>query len=136
MIRLQYLAVASGMLLLSGGCRSTKPITYRGGDPGGEAHRALIDSGHFHLLAVKVGDSVIAPSDTTQYLERSYNVEVAPEGGIVFLPIDPNPDRPGWPSEAQVRYLTQYNTTLFALLDTNAMPPLSLPNQRLKLPRR
>ena len=109
-------------------------MAYRGGDPAGEAHRALIDSGHFHLLAVKVGDSVIAPIDTTQYLERSYSVEVAPEGGIVFLPIDPNPHRPGWPSEAQLRYLTQYNTTLFALLDTNAMPPSSLPNQRLKLP--
>ena len=108
-------------------------IDYRTADPVADARLAMIDSGHFHLLAVKVGDSVIAPSDTSVLKERSYNVEVAPEGGMVFLAIDPDPHRPGWPSVEQLRYLTRYNTELFALLDTNYMSVGLPPNKRLKL---
>ena len=109
-------------------------VDYRTADPVADARRALLDSGHFHLLAVKVGDSVISPYDSAALMETSYNVEVAPEGGVVFLPVDPSPDRPEWPSAPQVAYINRYNTTLFALLDTNAMP--LPPNKRLKLPAR
>jgi hypothetical protein len=98
----------------------------------------MVDSNHFHVLAVKVGDSVISPSDTTAYTERSYNVEVGPDGPVVYLPIESSPSRPGWPSDAQLRYLNSYNTALFSLLDTNFMGVGLPPNKRLKLtaPRR
>ncbi len=115
-------------------CGDRRPaIEYRTADPVADARRAMIDSGHFHLLAVKVDDSVIAPSDTSVLKERSYNVEVAPEGGMVFLAVDPDPHRPGWPSAEQLRYLSRYNTELFALLDTNSMSVGLPPNKRLKL---
>src|SRR2546423_1303500 len=107
-------------LYITLGCRRTVSVDYQAADPVADARRALMDSGHFHILAVKVGDSLIAPRDTSVLQQRSYNVEVAPEGGIVFLRVDPGRNRQGRPSEAQLRYITRYNTELFALLDTNA----------------
>ncbi len=89
--------------LLTVACSSrTVRVDYRTADPVADARRALIDSGHFHLLAVKVGDSVVSPYDSAAVLETSYSVEVAPEGGVVFLPVDPSPDQPAWPSEGQL----------------------------------
>jgi len=48
------------------------------------------------------------------------------------------PTAPAGDAQAQIQYVTRYNTELFALLDTNAMGAGLLPNQRLKLaaPRR
>ena len=120
--------------LVASACRPRSPtIDYRSADPVTDARRAVIDSGHFHTLAVKVGDSVISPSDTTVLRVHSYNVQVGPEGPIIYLPVQSAPNRPGWPSEDQLRYMKRYNTELFALLDTNAMPPSLPPNKRLKL---
>jgi hypothetical protein len=103
-------------------------IDYVNADPVADARRALVDSGHFHMLAVRVGDSVINPVDSTVLNERSYNVQVAPEGAIVFLPVDPAAGRRGWPSDAQLAYITRYNTAIFALLDTNALRARLPPN--------
>ena len=115
-------------------CAHSSRIDYEHADGALDAHRSFLDSGHFHELAVRVGDSVIAPSDTTAYRVRSYNVEVGPEGPIVFLPVVSSASRPGWPSDAQLRYLRAYNTALFAMLDTNALREPGLPpNTRLKL---
>jgi hypothetical protein len=122
--------------VLLAACGSSSRIDYRLADPIADARRALIDSGHFHMLAVRVGDSVIIPSDATAYMERSYNVQVAPEGGVVFLPLDPSRRRPSWPSDQQVAYIERYNTALFAFLDTNAMSAGVPPKKRLKLPAR
>ena len=108
-------------------------IDYEHANGAVDAHHALLDSGHFHLLAVRVGDSVISPSDTTAYKDRQYNVEVGPEGPLVYLPVSSDLARPGWPSEAQLRYISAYNTALFALLDTNLMGAGLPPNKRLKL---
>jgi hypothetical protein len=117
-------------------CGRSSEIDYEHADGVADARRALVDSGHFHTLAVRVGDSLISPSDTAAYRERSYNVEVGPEGPVVYLPVVADPSRPGWPSEAQLRYLNAYNTELFALLDTNYMNVDSPPTKRLKLPAR
>ena len=123
------------VILIAAGCRPRGPaIDYRSADPVTDARRAFIDSGHFHTLAVKVGDSVISPSDTAVIKGHSYNVQVGPEGPIIYLPVQSAPDRPGWPSDEQLRYMNRYNTELFALLDTNAMLPRLPPNKRLKLP--
>jgi hypothetical protein len=117
-------------------CARSSKIEYEHADPIADARRAFVDSGHFHTLAVRVGDSVISPSDTTAYRERSYNVEVGPEGPTIYLPLQAARTRPGWPSEAQLRYINAYNTELFALLDTNFMRVRLPPNKRLKLPAR
>jgi hypothetical protein len=117
-------------------CARSSKIDYEHADPIADARRAFVDSGHFHTLAVRVGDSVISPSDTTAYKDPSYNVEVGPEGPIIYLPLQAAPTRPGWPSEAQLRYMNAYNTELFALLDTNFMNVRLPPNRRLKLPAR
>jgi len=125
------LRVATVLAAALTGCVREVRIDYRVADPIADARRAMRDSGHFHLLAVKVGDSVIMPSDTTAFRERGYNVEVAPEGGVVFLALDPDPARRDWPSAQQVAYIERYNTALFALLDSNAMsarlPPAPQP---------
>jgi hypothetical protein len=113
------------------GCRSAPEIDYRTADPVADARRALLDSGHFHLLVIKVGDSLVGPKDTTVLLQRSYNVQVGPEGAFVILPTAPASMR-----EAQLQYISRYNTQLYALLDTNAMGAGLLPNKRLKLPAR
>jgi hypothetical protein len=122
------------VLLVVLACSRSGSIDYAAADPVADARRAFLDSGHFHVLAVKVGDSVISPWDGSALMETSYNVQVAPEGGVVFLALDPSPDRPDRPSEHQLAYISRYNTTLFALLDTNAMPPL--PATRVKAPAR
>ena len=103
-------------------------IDYVTADPIADARRAMLDSGHFHMLAVKVGDSVINPIDSGVLKDKSYSVEVAPEGPVVFLPVDPAPTRRGWPSDAQLAYITRYNTAIFALLDTNIMRARLPPN--------
>lgn len=103
------------------GCRHTATVDYGHANGVADARRAFMDSGHFHVLAVRVGDSVISPSDTTAYKQRSINIEVGPEGPIIYLPVASDPARPGWPSSAQLSYIKAYNTELFALLDTNVM---------------
>lgn len=102
-------------------CRHAAKVDYSHANGAADARRAFMDSGHFHVLAVRVGDSVISPSDTTAYKQRSINVEVGPEGPIVYLPVTSDPARPRWPSSAQLSYIKAYNTELFALLDTNLM---------------
>ena len=128
------IAVLILVTVLEVGCGHGPKIDYEHANPALDARRAMLDSGHFHMVAVKVGDSVISPSDTTAYTQRSYNLAVGPEGPVVYLPVDNNPKRPGWPSDAQLRYITGYNTELFALLDTNYMRARLPPNKRLKLP--
>jgi hypothetical protein len=120
--------ILSGSLI---GCRRAPQIDYGTADPIADARRALLDSGHFHLLVIKVGDSLVGPKDTTVLLQRTYNVQVGPEGAFVILPTAPVATR-----EAQLRYIRRYNTQLYALLDTNAKGAGLLPNKRLKLPAR
>ncbi len=122
-----------GTLVASACGRGGPRIDYRSADPIAAARRAFIDSGHFHLLAVKVGDSVLAPSDSSVLKEKTYNVQVGPEGPYVYLRVESGA-RPNSPSDGQLRYIKRYNTELFTLLDTNFMNPGLPPNKRLKLP--
>src|SRR3989442_3127092 len=117
MLRRANIAITTTVSAVLIGCTRAPEIDYRSADPVADARRALIDSGHFHLLAVKVGDSVLAPSDSSLVKEKSYNVEVGPEGPYVYLRLEPATDRPNSPSEDQLRYIKRYNTALFALLD-------------------
>lgn len=114
-------AALLSLALAAVSCRHTGTIDYRHADGAADARRALMDSGHFHVLAVRVGDSVISPSDTTAYKQRSVNVQAGPEDPVVYLPVSSDPSRPGWPSSTQISYMKAYNTELFALLDTNLM---------------
>lgn len=110
--------VLCGMIL---SCSRGLTIDYRVADPVLDARRAMLDSGHFHLLAVKVGDSVIAPRDASVLKQDRYTVEVPPDGGVVFLRFEPAPGNPHAPSDPQLFYILRYNTELLALLDTSAM---------------
>lgn len=102
-------------------CSRGLTIDYRVADPVLDARRAVLDSGHFHLLAVKVGDSVIALRDASVLKQERYTVEVGPEGAVIFLRFEPAPGNPRAPSDPQLLYIMRYNTELLALLDTNAM---------------
>jgi hypothetical protein len=132
--QLSMFAATVALILSPSGCSRRRSIDYRSADPVGDARRAFIDSGHFHTLAIKVRDSVISPVDATVLKDSNYNVEVGPEGPVVYLPIESAGDRPGWPSDDQLRYIKRYNTELYALLDTNFVEAGLPPNKRLKLP--
>ena len=98
-------------------CRPSGGIDYATADPVADARRAALDSGRIQLFALVVGDSQFVPWDTTGTREKTYNLN-AP---IVLLKADPQSERRGQPSEAQLRYVTRYNTTVLALVDTNVM---------------
>jgi len=131
MLRRATIAITTTVSAVLIGCTRGPKIDYRTADPVADARRALLDSGHFHLLVIKVGDSLVGPKDTTVLLQRAYNVTVGPEGAFVILPTAPATMR-----DAQLRYISRYNTQLYALLDTNAIRAGLLPNKRLKLAAR
>jgi len=114
---LRILLLATLLCTAAGACRERHPINYSAADPVLDARRAALDSGRIRLLAIAIGDSQIVPWDTTVTREKSYNI-TAP---MVLLQPDPRSEQPGQPSEAQLRYVTLYNTAILALVDTNAM---------------
>ena len=102
-------------------CAGGASIDYAAADPVADA-RAALAKGDFHLVAVRLGDSVVSPIDSA-YQNTSINVEVGPSGGMRYLKLIEDGDRPGVPSRAQMSYMQRFNTEMFRLIDDNARPP-------------
>ena len=96
-------------------------MDYAAADPIADA-RAALAKGDFHLVAVKLGDSVVSPIDST-YQSTQINVEVGPSGGMKYLALTEDSDQPGVPSRAQMSYMKRFNTEMFRLIEENARPP-------------
>jgi hypothetical protein len=109
--------VLGAVLAGAGGCS----MDYEAADPVADARSAL-DKGDFHLVAVRVGDSVVSPIDSV-YQNTSINVEVGPSGGMHYLKLVEDRDRPGVPSRAQMQYMQRFNTEMFRMIEENARPP-------------
>ena len=107
-----------GMVLA---CAGEARMDYAGADPVADA-RAALAKGDFHLVGVRVRDSIVSPIDSV-YQNTQINVEVGPSGGMRYLPLTHDPDQPGVPSRAQMSYMKRFNTEMFRVIEENARPP-------------
>ena len=96
-------------------------MDYSAADPVADA-RAALKAGNFHLVAVRVGDSVVSPIDSA-YESAEINVEVGPDGPTRYLDLVEDSNAPGVPSRAQIAYMKRFNTEMFRMLEENARPP-------------
>ena len=96
-------------------------MDYSAADPIADARAALTNE-DFHLVAVRVRDSVISPIDSV-YQDTHVSVEVGPSGGMRYLPLTEDSDQPGVPSRAQMSYMKRFNTEMFRMIEENARPP-------------
>ena len=88
-------------------------MDYRTADPIADARRALSQD-DYRVVGVKLGDSVVAPVDSAVgHVE--VNVQL-PNGPVRFLALEPAVGKPDRPSEAQLSYLTRYNTEIWTRL--------------------
>ena len=113
----EHLGKTSLLALCFMACSSS--IDYSKADPKADA-RAALRNLDFHLLYIRVGDSVVMPIDSA-YANTSINVSA--DDPIRYVKVVADAGAPGVPGQAQLRYVRTFNTEMFRLLEENARPP-------------
>src|SRR5689334_17963157 len=123
--------VSVGLIVLA--CRHTRTFNYTTQDPDAEALCAFTDSGDYRVLAIKSGDSLIIPIDSS-VAHGEINLEKPPGGFYIFLKPEGLRGHPDRPSEVQDSFMTRYNSVIWTLLQSLRPGSESLPpNLRMKL---
>jgi hypothetical protein len=119
MRRLSHI-VALFLLGMGLACAGGSAMNYAAADPIADA-RAALAKRDFYLVAVKLTDSIVSPIDSV-YENTQINVEVGPSGGMRYLALAEDQDRPGVPSRAQMNYMKRFNTEMVRMIEANRPP--------------
>ena len=101
-------------------CLGGRTVDYTSADPVNDARTAVLKKHEWHLLSIRVGDSVVTPVDSAY---EHTEVNVATREPIRYVSVVADPEAPGVPGRAQLSYVKRYNTEMFRILEENARPP-------------